>query len=327
MAIDNIVAAVADDFKAVDDIIRGQLGSNVPFIEKIGDYIIGSGGKRIRPLVTLLSARACGYTGNKHLTIAAVVEFLHTATLLHDDVVDGSDLRRGRATVNAVWGNSPSILVGDFLISRAFQMVVSIKNMGVLEVLSNATNQIAEGEVLQLLNCHNPDTTETQYNEVIRLKTAKMFEAASECGAIIASTPPKTIEALAKYALHLGNAFQLVDDVLDYAGDPEKTGKNIGDDLAEGKPTLPLIYALKHAPEKDAEIIREAIKPNTPHTHRIAQTKEVLAIVKACGATDYVEARAKQESQKAIEQLNILPNTPYKEAMATLATSSIERTH
>lgn len=325
MTINDIIATVADDFQAVDDTIRKQLSSNTPFIEKVGDYIVSGGGKRIRPLVTLLTARACGYQGRDHLTIAAVVEFLHTATLLHDDVVDGSELRRGKATVNAVWGNSPSILVGDFLISRAFQMVVSVKNMGVLEVLSDATNMIAEGEVLQLLNCHNPETTEAQYNEVIRLKTAKMFEAAAECGAIVASSPKETIHAMAQYALHIGNAFQLIDDVLDYTGNPEQTGKNVGDDLIEGKPTLPLIYALTHLPQEEANIIKRAIKSPTAPSERESVTQQVISIVQKCGAINYVERRAIEESQLAIQQLQQLPDSPFKEAMIALAILSVNR--
>lgn len=328
MTLDDIIAIVQQDFEGVNQLIRNQLHSTVPFISSVGDYITNSGGKRIRPLICLLTAKACAYhSGDDHIKLASVIELLHTATLLHDDVVDDSHLRRGKATVNAIWGNSPSILVGDFLISRAFQMIVSLGNMRTLEVISNTTNQIAEGEVLQLLNCHNPDTTEQDYYQVIRLKTAKMFEAAAECGAIISGSGTPHEKALASYALHLGNAFQLVDDILDYTGDPNETGKNVGDDLNEGKPTLPLIYALQNCSTEDATLIKEALSRKTSPAHITKETTlRIIDIIHSCGAIEFSTEKARDEANKAIDYLSILNDTPYKEALEYLAKLSVNRT-
>ncbi|MBL4866770.1 MAG: octaprenyl diphosphate synthase [Pseudomonadales bacterium] len=315
-----ISATVADDFEQVNRLIVKKLHSNVPLVDKVGGYIINSGGKRLRPLISLLSARACGYEGDKHIQIAAVVEFLHTATLLHDDVVDESNLRRGKATANAVWGNAPSVLVGDFLISRSFQMVVAIKNIRIMEILSDATNLIAEGEVLQLVNCNDPTTTEEAYMEVIHHKTAKMFEAAAQSGAVLAKRPEVEELALAEYAIHLGSAFQLVDDVLDYTGNADEMGKNVGDDLAEGKPTLPLIYAIKHGSEEQSLMISNAIK-----TGGLDHLNEISAVVKETGALDYTMERATAEANQAISALKCIPESIYKEALVNLAKSSISR--
>jgi len=317
-----ISATVEADFQQVNDFIFKQLHTHVPLIKEIGNYIIDSGGKRLRPLVCLLSARALGYTDSKHVEIAAVVEFLHTATLLHDDVVDESALRRGKPSANEVWGNAPSVLVGDFLISRAFQMVVNVGNMKILQILSDATNLIAEGEVLQLINCRNPDTTEAQYMEVIRYKTAKMFEASAHSGAVLAAPGAAVEQAFARYADHLGLAFQLIDDVLDYTGSAEEMGKNVGDDLAEGKPTLPLIYAMQHAPEADQEMIRQAIRHGG-----LDHIDAITAAVKSCGAIDYTIAKANQQAQLAKEALGEIKDSMYKDALLALCDLAVARNH
>lgn len=315
-----ISGVVQDDFASVNDLILKQLYTKVPLVDQVAKYIVKSGGKRLRPLVSLLSARACGYEGTKHINIAAVVEFLHTSTLLHDDVVDESHLRRGKATVNAVWGNAPSVLVGDFLISRAFQMVVAVKNMRVMEILSDATNVIAEGEVLQLVNCNDPETTEASYMEVIHHKTAKMFEAAAQSGAVLAEQPEEIELALAKYAIHLGSAFQIIDDLLDYSGDAKEMGKNVGDDLAEGKPTLPLIYAIQNASPEESEIVQHAIKNGG-----IDKLEEITRIVKDIGALQYTKDMADKEADRAIAALAPLPDSIYKESMIHLARLSVDR--
>lgn len=317
-----ISATVETDFQQVNDFIFKQLHTHVPLIKEIGNYIIDSGGKRLRPLVCLLSARALGYEGHKHVEIAAVVEFLHTATLLHDDVVDESSLRRGKASANAVWGNAPSVLVGDFLISRAFQMVVNVGNMRILQILSDATNLIAEGEVLQLINCKNPDTTEAQYMEVIRYKTAKMFEASAQSGAVLAQPGEAREMAFARYADHLGSAFQLIDDVLDYTGSAEEMGKNVGDDLAEGKPTLPLIFALQHASAADQDMIRTAIR-----TGGLDKIDAITTAVRNCGAIDYTIERANDQSRLAKEALGEIENSVYKEALLALSDLAVARNH
>lgn len=317
-----IYSVVDADFKAVNDLIVRQMHTQVPFIEQVGRYIIDSGGKRLRPLVCLLSARALGYQGSHHLSIAAAVEFLHTATLLHDDVVDASNLRRGRATVNAVWGNAPSVLVGDFLISRAFQMIVGVGSMKILQILSDATNLIAEGEVLQLVNCRNPETSEDSYFRVIHYKTAKMFEAAAQSGAVLAGPSEAQELALANYAAAVGSAFQLVDDVLDYTGNAETMGKNVGDDLAEGKPTLPLIHAIRHAAPGKAQVIKDAIRHGgLDHLQEIVQT------VQECGALEYTLRRAREKVQDAKDQLAVLPDSLHKEALLALADLAIQRDH
>lgn len=315
-----ISAPVASDFEAVNNHIIEQLHSQVPLIDKVGHYIVKSGGKRLRPLISLLSARACGYESNQHVIVAAVVEFLHTATLLHDDVVDESNLRRGKATVNAVWGNAPSVLVGDFLISRAFQMIVGVGNMRILQILSDATNVIAEGEVLQLVNCGDPDTSEESYMEVIHHKTAKMFEAAAQSGAVLAGQSKEIEQALANYAIHLGNAFQIIDDVLDYTGTAEEMGKNVGDDLAEGKPTLPLIYAISHTAEEEANLIRSAIKNGG-----LDHLEQITEIVQSSGAIDYTQQQAEKQAALAVESLRPLQDSIYKTSLIQLAEFSVKR--
>ena len=312
--------SVKSDFAAVDAAIIEHLSSQVPMVEKIGQYIIESGGKRLRPLLVLLSARACGYQQQQHITLAAVVEFIHTATLLHDDVVDTSDLRRGKPTANNKWGNSSSVLVGDFLYSRAFQMLVSIGNIDVMGTLSNATNVIAEGEVLQLLNAKNPDVSEADYLHVILGKTAMLFEAASQTGAQMAQASSEQTEALRRFGRHLGVAFQLIDDLMDYTGDQTSMGKNVGDDLAEGKPTLPLIHAMAHATDDERKLIRKAIRQGS-----CDEIDKIQSILIRCGSLDYTRARATQETQDALDCLNIVNDSPYKQSLADLCTLALTR--
>jgi octaprenyl-diphosphate synthase len=312
--------SVKSDFAAVDAAIIEHLSSQVPMVEKIGQYIIESGGKRLRPLLVLLSARACGYQQQQHITLAAVVEFIHTATLLHDDMVYTSDLRRGKPTANNKWGNSSSVLVGDFLYSRAFQMLVSIGNIDVMGTLSNATNVIAEGEVLQLLNAKNPDVSEADYLHVILGKTAMLFEAASQTGAQMAQASSEQTEALRRFGRHLGVAFQLIDDLMDYTGDQTSMGKNVGDDLAEGKPTLPLIHAMAHAADDERKLIRKAIRQGS-----CDEIDKIQSILIRCGSLDYTRARATQETQDALDCLNIVNDSPYKQSLADLCTLALTR--
>jgi len=313
---------MAPAMSQVDKKILQELNSDVLLINQIGYHIVNSGGKRLRPMLVALSACALGYKGSEHTTLAAVIEFIHTATLLHDDVVDESDMRRGDDTANAIWGNSASILVGDFLHTRSFEMMVSVNNMRVMDLLSHTTNAIAEGEVLQLLNVNNPDTNEAQYLEVIRRKTAKLFEAATQLGAILADKDGKIESAIASYGLHLGNAFQIMDDMLDYTADADELGKNLGDDLAEGKPTLPLIHAMQHGSKQQADFIKETITKGDRTSYL-----DILAIIKSTGSLEYTAAFADKEAQKAIDALSILPNSDYKKAMEQLALFSIQRNY
>lgn len=306
--------------KAVDHLIQTRLTSEVVLINQLGTYIINSGGKRLRPLLVLLASRACGYQGHHHHLLAAIVEFIHTATLLHDDVVDSSALRRGRQTANALWGNSASVLVGDFLYSRAFQMMVEVNSMRVMEILSDATNTIAEGEVMQLLNCNDPDTTQDRYLHVIRSKTAKLFEAAAQLGAVLAARPPNEERAIARYGMHLGTAFQLIDDVLDYRASAEETGKNLGDDLAEGKPTLPLIHAMRVGTPAQRALIRDAVENGAREN-----LADILTAIETTGALDYTESMARVEADHAIRELGPIPSGPYKDALITLADFAVER--
>lgn len=312
--------SVKDDFKAVDAAIIEHLSSQVPLVEKIGQYIIQSGGKRLRPLLVLLAARACGYQQDQHINLATVVEFIHTATLLHDDVVDTSDLRRGRHTANNKWGNSSSVLVGDFLYSRAFQILVSIGQVEVMSTLSNATNIIAEGEVLQLLNAKNPDVSEADYLHVILGKTAMLFEAASHTGAQLANASAEQEDALRRFGRHLGIAFQLIDDLMDYAGNQATMGKNVGDDLAEGKPTLPLIHAMTHATDDERKLIRKAIRQGS-----CEQIKEIQSIISRCGSLDYTRKRATQETEDALACLSALADSEYKTSLTDLCTLALAR--
>jgi len=320
--IDDIRRLVQADVKAVDSLILQRLHSDVALINELGRYIINSGGKRLRPLLVLLSARACGYRGHHHLELAAVIEFIHTATLLHDDVVDASDLRRGNQTANALWGNEAAVLVGDFLYSRSFEMMVSVGSMRVMEILSHTTNVIAEGEVLQLLNCHDPDTSENRYRDVIRYKTAKLFEASSRLGAVLGEQPPRIEQAMTRYGMHLGTAFQLIDDALDYGSSGVDIGKNIGDDLAEGKPTLPLIHALRHGNPEQVTAIRRAIKNGG-----LEQIDTVMAAIESTQAIAYTAQAAQDEADLAIEALTDLPASPYKEALYGLAEFSVNRSY
>ncbi|MDX1467569.1 MAG: octaprenyl diphosphate synthase [Halomonas sp.] len=313
-------AVVADDFAAVNRTILDQLASRIPLVETIGQYIIESGGKRLRPLLVLLAARSLGYEGDRHVTLATLVEFMHTSTLLHDDVVDESHMRRGKATANDAWGNAPSVLVGDFLYSRSFQMMVEVGSMRVMEVLSQATCTIAEGEVQQLTNVGNPDTDEAAYFETIQGKTAMLFEAASHSGAILAGATPEQEAALRHYGRYLGLAFQLIDDLLDYQGDAEAMGKNVGDDLAEGKPTLPLIQAMAVGTPEQRKLVRRAIRQGG-----LDHLDEVLAIVRDTGALDYTRGRAEEMADKALAQLDALPDSPYRDSMAHLARLAVDR--
>lgn len=317
---------VKDDFLAVNQLIIEQLHSDVELVENIGHYLVEAGGKRLRPLLVLLSANALGYqqqtNGKQHLELAAIIEFIHTATLLHDDVVDMSNLRRGRPTANAQWGNAPSVLVGDFLYSRAFQMMVSIGSMDIMAILSETTNVIAEGEVQQLVNAKNPAVNEENYFRVIDKKTAVLFSAACEVAAVIAGASAEQRAALRLYGQHVGIAFQLVDDALDYTGDASSLGKNVGDDLAEGKPTLPLIYAMRIGTPAQAELIANAIRQGDA-----SQLPAILEIVQTTGGMTYTLDCAKQQVQKAIAQLAALPPSTYTEAMRQLAEFSLARTY
>jgi octaprenyl-diphosphate synthase len=312
-----IYALVADDFAAVNALIPRQLTSDVALVEEIGRYIVESGGKRLRPLLVLLGFRGCAPespAGDGHVRLAAVIEFLHTATLLHDDVVDRSDLRRGRATANATWGNAPSVLVGDFLYSRAFQLMVELGSLDIMAILSDATNTIAEGEVMQLANVGNTDLTEATYREVIRCKTALLFEAAAHTAGVLAGAGVPAVEALRRFGLHFGLAYQLVDDWLDYAGDPALMGKNVGDDLAEGKLTLPLILALASVDAPEAATLRQAIAERSG-----AALGRVIEIVTRSGALEATRAAAIAESELAIAELAALPANPFRDALASLA--------
>lgn len=313
-----VYALVADDFAAVNALIPSQLTSDVELVEEIGHYIVESGGKRLRPLLVLLAARCCGLAqataGDGYIRLATVIEFLHTATLLHDDVVDKSELRRGRATANATWGNAPSVLVGDFLYSRAFQLMVSLGSLDIMSILSDATNTIAQGEVMQLANVGNTDLGEATYREVIRCKTALLFQAAAETAGVLAAGEPARVTALRQYGLHFGLAYQLVDDWLDYAGDAQLMGKNVGDDLTEGKLTLPLIHALQQADPREAALIRRAVATRSGDS--LAQ---VIEIVTRCGALDATRAAALEESERAIKALCALPANPFRDALESLA--------
>ena len=311
--------AVEADFKRVNELIIEQLHSDV---ELVGHYLVEAGGKRLRPLLVLLSANLLDYPsrGNQHLALAAIIEFIHTATLLHDDVVDISSMRRGRLTANAKWGNAPSVLVGDFLYSRAFQMMVSIGSMEIMQILSNTTNTISEGEVQQLVNARDPSVDEANYLNVIYKKTAALFEAACETAAVLAAAEPRQRQALKQYGYHLGLAFQLVDDALDYQGDPQALGKNVGDDLAEGKPTLPLIYAMAAGNATQATIVADAIREGAAD-----QLEAVVAIVRDTGALEYTMSLAHTQAELATQQLAQLHDNRYRQALQTLAKFSTQR--
>ncbi|WP_193166357.1 polyprenyl synthetase family protein [Microbulbifer hainanensis] len=311
----------ADDFAAVNQLIIDQLHSDVPLVENIGHYLVEAGGKRLRPLLVLLCARAAGFNGREHIDLAAIIEFIHTATLLHDDVVDTSDRRRGRLTANAKWGNAPAVLVGDFLYSRAFQMMVALRDMDVMSILSDTTNTIAEGEVQQLVNAGDPEVSEDNYLTVIHKKTGALFEAACETAAVLAGCAAGERTALKLYGRHLGLAFQLVDDALDYRGNAEELGKNVGDDLAEGKPTLPLIYTMANGTEAQAALVRDAIEKRSAD-----KLTEIVEAIEACGALDYTMERARAAVNDAKDQLAFLADSEQKAALQQLASFAVERT-
>ena len=319
-SLESIRDPIAADLLIVDDVIRRRLDSDVVLIRTISHYIVASGGKRLRPALVLLAANAFGATGPARHELAAVIEFIHTATLLHDDVVDESSLRRGRKTANAEFGNAASVLVGDFLYSRAFQMIVEAGSLRIMKVLADATNVIAEGEVLQLLNVHDPDTDEESYLRVIRYKTAKLFQAACQVGAILGGADAEAERALAEYGMHLGTAFQLVDDVLDYSGDLTETGKNLGDDLAEGKPTLPLIRVMQAGTEEERRLVRHAIE----HGGK-GDLEAVVAALHRTQALDYARSRAREEAAEATARLALLPDSPCRDSLLQLALFSVER--
>lgn len=316
----NLLAAIADDMHQVDQLIRDRLASEVVLINQISEYIISAGGKRLRPALLLLVAGALGVESRDKYELAAVVEFIHTSTLLHDDVVDESDLRRGKQTANALFGNAASVLVGDFLYSRSFQMMVQVNNMRVMQILAKATNVIAEGEVLQLLNMHDPDVNEARYLQVIQYKTATLFEAATQLAAVLGQADAAMEKALTEYGGHLGTAFQLMDDWLDYAGDSASMGKNAGDDLREGKPTLPLIHVLRHGTPEEQRMVREAIENGGTD-----QFEPILAAITRTGALDYTLQRAQAEATAAAEKISGLPSSPYKESLLNLCSYSITR--
>ena len=320
MSLDSIRAPIAADLAQVDEVIRARLASDVVLIRTVANYIVGSGGKRLRPALLLLAANACGAQGPARHELAAVIEFIHTATLLHDDVVDESSLRRGRNTANAEFGNAASVLVGDFLYSRAFQMMVGVGSLRIMSVLADATNIIAEGEVLQLLNIHDPDTDEESYLRVIRYKTAKLFQAATQVGAILGNAPEAVESALADYGMHLGTAFQLIDDVLDYSGDLGEMGKNLGDDLAEGKPTLPLIHAIRAGTAEERDIVRRAIEQGGK-----MELERVVAAIRRVGALDYARSKAREEAAIAASRLEALQGSACRDSLLELAHFSVER--
>jgi octaprenyl-diphosphate synthase len=311
----------AEDMAAVDRLIRASLDSEVVLIRQIAEYIVGSGGKRLRPMLVVLAARACGYTGSRHVTLAAIIEFIHTATLLHDDVVDESDMRRGQESAHAVWGNAASVLVGDFLYSRSFQMMVTLDSMRVMEILSNATNAIAEGEVEQLLNMHDPEVSESRYFSVIEKKTAKLFEAACQLGAVLAEQSALE-ERLAIFGRELGAAFQVADDVLDYTADADTLGKNVGDDLAEGKPTLPLILTRGYVNERQREMIDATIRQGG-----LERIDEIVGLIRTSGAIRDSMEVARKRSAAAMQSLAPLPESAWKDALLDLAAYSVSRNH
>lgn len=316
-----IQALTAIDMAKVDETILAQLNSDVSLINQLGFYIVSGGGKRLRPLLAVLSAKALGYEGKDHTTAAAFIEFIHTATLLHDDVVDESDMRRGKETANAAFGNAASVLVGDFIYTRSFQMMTSLGSLKILALMSDAVNVIAEGEVLQLMNCNDPDTTEESYMQVIYSKTARLFEAATQIGAILTDAPKEIEVALQNYGKYLGTAFQLIDDVMDYTADGKEMGKNVGDDLAEGKPTLPLLYAMQNGNPEQAAMIRDAIE----HSNGMERLDDIMQAMEDTGSLEYTTQMAHKEADKAIAELTVLPESEYKQALVALAHLAVER--
>lgn len=320
MTLEQIRGLVTADFEAVDRVVKQRLHSKVALVDQVATYIIYAGGKRLRPLLVLLAARACGHSGERHIDAAAIIEFIHTATLLHDDVVDESSLRRGRDTANEVFGNATSVLVGDFLYSRAFQMMVTLDRMRIMQILADATNAIAEGEVLQLMNAHDPNTTEARYIDVIRRKTARLFEAGAQIAAVLSDAPAAIEASLALYGRHIGTAFQLVDDALDYQADEASLGKHLGDDLAEGKPTLPLIYAMQHGSEAQRNMIRHSIENGG-----LDHLEEITRAVASLGGLAYTARLAQSEADQALAALASLPESAFKEGLSELAKFAVAR--
>lgn len=317
---EEVKTLAADDMLAVDALIRQSLQSDVMLVSQVSEYIVTSGGKRLRPLIVLLAAKALGYSGDNQIQAAAIIEFIHTATLLHDDVVDSSYRRRGKDTANTVFGNQASVLVGDFLYSRAFQMMVNVGRMQVMQILADATNTIAAGEVMQLMNVHDPDVTEQAYRKVIYRKTARLFEAGAQIAAILADRDPADEAAMIRYGQNLGTAFQLVDDALDYDASPEELGKNLGDDLAEGKPTLPLIYAMEKCTESERQMIRSAVEEGG-----LDHLDEIHTVIESTGALEYTAKRAQEAADIAIDALSSIPDSEYKEALITIADFAVKR--
>ena len=317
---DDVAALAKDDMLAVDRLISASLESDVALVSQISEYIVMSGGKRLRPLIVLVAARALGYEGKQHVRAATIIEFIHTATLLHDDVVDSSARRRGQDSANAVFGNQASILVGDFLYSRAFQMMVHLNDMRVMQILADATNTIAAGEVMQLMNVHDPDTTEDDYRQVIYRKTARLFEAGAQIAAVLSAQDADTEASMAEYGRHLGTAYQLIDDALDFAASPEELGKNIGDDLAEGKATLPLIYAMKNGSRQEREIIRAAILEGG-----LGKLEQITAIIESTGALRYTTEKARDAADLAIASLSGVRDSEFKQALIDIAYLSVQR--
>ena len=320
MTLDEVLALGHDDMAAVDRLISESLKSDVALVSQVSEYIVMSGGKRLRPMIVLLAARAFGYEGEQHVRASAIIEFIHTATLLHDDVVDSSARRRGKDSANTVFGNQASVLVGDFLYSRAFQMMVDIDSMRIMQILADATNTIAAGEVMQLMNVHDPDTTEEAYRQVIYRKTARLFEAGAQIAAVLADRSPAEEAAMIRFGQELGTAFQLVDDALDFNASADELGKDLGDDLAEGKATLPLIYAMQEAAPKDKELIRNAILEGG-----LKQFEKITAVIESTGALQYTAARAQEAADQAIAALSDVPDSEYKQALIAIAEFSVQR--
>lgn len=322
MPLESIRSVVQADLEATNQFIYTELKSDIPLINELIEHILSCGGKRIRPIVVLLTARAFNHQGQQAIDLAAAIELIHTATLLHDDVVDHASLRRGRQTANTLWGNQASVLVGDFLYSRAFQLIVKLQKLDIINIFANATNIIAEGEVMQLLNCRNPDTSEAAYFEVIQRKTAKLFEVGAQAGTALSNYTEQQMQAMQQYGMSLGIAYQLIDDALDYDAVPEETGKNIGNDLAEGKPTLPIIHALRQGTPKEAALIRKAIESGSA-----TNIEEIMAIIESTNAIEYTTDKAKHYAQQANKALTLVPSSPYRTALQELTEFVVERVY
>jgi len=322
MPLESIRALVSEDIESTDQYIISQLKSSIPMITQMIEYVLACGGKRVRPMILLLSAKALAHRGQEHIALAAVIELIHTATLLHDDVVDGSTLRRGNQTAHTIWGKNASVLVGDFLYSRAFQTVVDLRHQRILDIFAKATHYIAEGEILQLINCNNPDTTEAFYFDIIQRKTAKLFEISSQLGALLATNAEEEVNALRDYGMHLGLAYQLIDDALDYSQSAKETGKNVGQDIADGKTTLPLIHAMRKSKGKDLDLLRDAIQ-----TGSSKKLKTILQIIESTDAIKYTADTAKEHSERAKAALSIIPASSYRQALENLSDFVVSRNY